>query len=64
MIQQYFMCHYIINKKLNKPNKDNYQKIDMNDFPIITENSVIKNLKECFENYQMKKSIDNCSKCH
>ena len=110
----------IINKKLNKANKDNYKKIDMKqydnknlqerfeiwkknylsknqtfifdlfyiyfineiecnycknkthtfqsmnffDFPIITENSVIKNLKECFENYQMKKSIDICSKCY
>ena len=43
-----------------------FQSMNFLDLPIITAKGVIKNLKECFENYQMKKSLDDdyCSKCH
>ena len=42
-----------------------FQSMNFLDFPIITEKGNIKNLEECFENYQMIKCLnDYCSKCH
>ena len=42
-----------------------FQTSNFLDFPIISEKSLIKNLEECFENYQMAKNFyDKCPKCH
>lgn len=42
-----------------------FQTSNFLDFPIISEKGLIKNLEECFENYQMTRNLsDKCSKCH
>ena len=42
-----------------------FQTTNFLDFPIISEKNLIKNLEECFDNYQMVKNLsDKCSKCY
>lgn len=42
-----------------------FQAMNFLDFPIVSDNGIVKNLEECFINFQMEKSLeDNCSKCH
>ena len=42
----------------------NFQKMNLLDFPIISEKGKVKSLEECFENYQKIQYIeDTCSKC-
>lgn len=42
-----------------------FQTSNFFDFPIISDTNLIKNLEECFANYQMVRNFkDNCSKCH
>ena len=42
-----------------------FQTSNFLDFPIVSEKGPIKNLEECFVNYQMIKNFsDKCSECH
>jgi len=44
---------------------ERFQTTNFLDFPIISENDLINNLEECFDNYQMVKNLtDKCTKCY
>lgn len=56
-----FGCNHCSNKT-----QQIFQAMNFLDFPIMNEKGPIKNLKECFENFQMKKNLDDdkCYKCN
>ena len=66
-ILDYFYTFYVSEIQCNscKTISHSFQCTNFLDFPIITQNSEVKNLEECFSNYQMIKSLINeCSECN
>jgi len=66
-ITEFFYTFYMSEIECNScHNKtQSFQCTNFLDFPIITQNSEVKSLEECFFNYQMVKSLTNeCSECN
>ena len=66
-IFEFFYTFYVSEIECNSCHNitQTFQSMNFLDFPIVTEKNKIKNLEECFENYQMIKCLnDFCSKCH
>ena len=66
-IFQFFYIFYVNEIECNSCHHINqsFQATNFLDFPIVSEKKLVKNLEECFENYQMIKNLKNeCSKCN
>ena len=66
-IFEFFYIFYVNEIECISCNNKNqaFQAMNFLDFPIVSDNGIVKNLEECFINFQMEKSLeDNCSKCH